>query len=200
MSTTDVMDTIDEAEQAWNEMLECETSSLLGRVADLERQSLAQRDEIVCLRATLADALRRISQLEGRDKREDERNERRNERLVSSPLRNGHTPLRATQNSIQKESRVRQTNVSCLRSSSSSGSTQDVRDSNPSPRRPVSYAAPSQLPQRDVADDENYRELENKSPKNEILIMFKFFWILFVDCSSMEMKSLDIVGIIEEKN
>lgn len=78
-----------------DEMLECETGSLLGRVADLERQSLVQRDEIVCLRATLADALRRIAQLEGRDKREDERNERRSERLVSSPLRNGHVSLRS---------------------------------------------------------------------------------------------------------
>lgn len=78
-----------------DEMLECETGSLLGRVADLERQSLAQRDEIVCLRATLADALRRIAQLEGRDKREDERNERRNERMMPSPLRNGHVPLRS---------------------------------------------------------------------------------------------------------
>ncbi|KAK0171777.1 hypothetical protein PV328_005183 [Microctonus aethiopoides] len=166
MSTTDMMDTIDEAEQAWNEMLECETSSLLGRVADLERQSLAQRDEIVCLRATLADALRRISQLEGRDKREDERNERRNERLVSSPLRNGHTPLRSTQNSIQKESRVRQTNVSCLRSSSSSGSTQDVRDSNSSPRRPMSYAAPSQLPQRRSVHYQSTGSLHSDSPSS----------------------------------
>jgi len=78
-----------------DEMLECETGSLLGRVADLERQSLAQRDEIVCLRATLADALRRIAQLEAREKREDDRNERRNERMVSSPLRNGHVPLRS---------------------------------------------------------------------------------------------------------
>lgn len=78
-----------------DEMLECETGSLLGRVADLERQSLAQRDELVCLRATLADALRRIAQLEGREKREDDRNERRNERMVSSPLRNGHAPLRS---------------------------------------------------------------------------------------------------------
>ena len=78
-----------------DEMLECETSSLLGRVADLERQSLAQRDEIVCLRATLADALRRIAQLESRDRREDERNERRSERGISSPLRNGHVPLRS---------------------------------------------------------------------------------------------------------
>ncbi|XP_026300559.1 echinoderm microtubule-associated protein-like 2 isoform X8 [Apis mellifera] len=149
MSTPDTMDTIDEAEQAWHEMLECETGSLLGRVADLERQSLAQRDEIVCLRATLADALRRIALLEGREKREDERNERRNERMVSSPLRNGHVSLRSNQNSTPaKDVRLRQTG--CLRNSSSSGSSQDVRDSISSPRRPVSYTHSSQLPQRSV--------------------------------------------------
>ncbi|XP_061940142.1 echinoderm microtubule-associated protein-like 2 isoform X8 [Apis cerana] len=137
------------AKQEMNEMLECETGSLLGRVADLERQSLAQRDEIVCLRATLADALRRIALLEGREKREDERNERRNERMVSSPLRNGHVSLRSNQNSTPaKDVRLRQTG--CLRNSSSSGSSQDVRDSISSPRRPVSYTHSSQLPQRSV--------------------------------------------------
>ncbi|XP_076633247.1 echinoderm microtubule-associated protein-like 2 isoform X9 [Colletes latitarsis] len=137
------------ARQEMDEMLECETGSLLGRVTDLERQSLAQRDEIVCLRATLADALRRIAQLEGREKREDERNERRNERMVSSPLRNGHVPLRSNQNSVpQKDIRLRQTGGSCLRNSSSSGSSQDVRDPMSSPRRPVSYTHSSQLPQR----------------------------------------------------
>lgn len=52
------------------------------------------------------------------------------------------------QNSTQKDVRVRQTNASCLRSSPSSGSAHDVRDAIGSPRRPVSYAAPSQLPQR----------------------------------------------------
>nr|XP_034188135.1 echinoderm microtubule-associated protein-like 2 isoform X13 [Osmia lignaria] len=146
------------AKQEMDEMLECETGSLLGRVADLERQSLAQRDEIVCLRATLADALRRIAQLEGREKREDERNERRNERMVSSPLRNGHAPLRTgNQNSVpQKDIRLRQTSTSCLRNSSSSGSSQDVRDSLSSPRRPVSYTHSSQLPQstRDMQHNE----------------------------------------------
>nr|XP_034188136.1 echinoderm microtubule-associated protein-like 2 isoform X14 [Osmia lignaria] len=121
------------AKQEMDEMLECETGSLLGRVADLERQSLAQRDEIVCLRATLADALRRIAQLEGREKREDERNERRNERMVSSPLRNGHAPLRT-------------------------GSSQDVRDSLSSPRRPVSYTHSSQLPQRSTRDMQHNEE------------------------------------------
>ncbi|XP_043476559.1 echinoderm microtubule-associated protein-like 2 isoform X8 [Leptopilina heterotoma] len=151
MSTPDMMNTIDEAENAWHEMLECEAGSLLGRVADLEKQSLAQRDEIVCLRATLADALRRIAQLEGREKREDDRNERRNERGLSSPLRNGHVPFRSNQNSVPlKDIRLRQTASLGLRSSPSSGSAHDVRDANSSPRRPGNYTSPSQLPQRSV--------------------------------------------------
>ncbi|XP_031836389.1 echinoderm microtubule-associated protein-like 2 isoform X3 [Nomia melanderi] len=153
--------------QKMDEMLECETGSLLGRVADLERQSLAQRDEIVCLRATLADALRRIAQLEGRDKREDERNERRNERMMPSPLRNGHVPLRSNQNSVpQKDIRLRQTNSSCLRNSSSSGSSQDVRDSMSSPRRPVSYTHSSQLPQRRSVHYQSTGSLHSDSPSS----------------------------------
>ncbi|XP_011697899.1 PREDICTED: echinoderm microtubule-associated protein-like 2 isoform X6 [Wasmannia auropunctata] len=165
MSTPDTMDTIDEAEQAWHEMLECETGSLLGRVADLERQSLAQRDEIVCLRATLADALRRIAQLEAREKREDDRNERRNERMVSSPLRNGHVPLRSSQNSVpQKDLRLRQTGG--LRNSSSSGSSQDVRDATSSPRRPASYVHPSQLPQRRSVHYQSTGSLHSDSPSS----------------------------------
>ncbi|XP_029171100.1 echinoderm microtubule-associated protein-like 2 isoform X6 [Nylanderia fulva] len=165
MSTPDTMDTIDEAEQAWHEMLECETGSLLGRVADLERQSLAQRDEIVCLRATLADALRRIAQLEAREKREDDRNERRNERMVSSPLRNGHVPLRSNQNSVpQKDLRLRQT--SGLRNSTSSGSSQDVRDATSSPRRPASYVHSSQLPQRRSVHYQSTGSLHSDSPSS----------------------------------
>ncbi|XP_011643454.1 echinoderm microtubule-associated protein-like 2 isoform X7 [Pogonomyrmex barbatus] len=165
MSTPDTMDTIDEAEQAWHEMLECETGSLLGRVADLERQSLAQRDEIVCLRATLADALRRIAQLEAREKREDERNERRNERMVSSPLRNGHVPLRSSQNSVpQKDLRLRQTGG--LRNSSSSGSSQNVRDATSSPRRPASYVHPSELPQRRSVHYQSTGSLHSDSPSS----------------------------------
>ncbi|XP_026668685.1 echinoderm microtubule-associated protein-like 2 isoform X3 [Ceratina calcarata] len=171
MSTPDTMDTIDEAEQAWHEMLECETGSLLGRVADLERQSLAQRDEIVCLRATLADALRRIALLEGREKREDERTERRNERTtVSSPLRNGHVTLRGNQNSVaQKDIRLRQTGSSSLRNCSTSGSSQDVRDSISSPRRPVSYTTHStvtQLPQRRSVHYQSTGSLHSDSPSS----------------------------------
>ena len=76
-------------------MLECETGTLLGRVADLEKQSEAQRDEMLCIRSTLADCLRRLALLEGREKREDDRNEKRNERGLSSPLRNGHSPFKS---------------------------------------------------------------------------------------------------------
>lgn len=48
-----------------NEMLESEKSSLAGRVNDLERRVLTQQDEIVCLRSTLADVLRRLNLIEG---------------------------------------------------------------------------------------------------------------------------------------
>lgn len=48
-----------------DEMLESEKSSLFGRVHDLERRVLTQQDEIVCLRSTLADVLRRLNTIEG---------------------------------------------------------------------------------------------------------------------------------------
>lgn len=46
-------------------MLETENSGIAGRVQDLERKVLEQGDELVCLRATLADVLRRLNLLEG---------------------------------------------------------------------------------------------------------------------------------------
>lgn len=45
-------------------MLEAEKGGLAGRVSDLERKLLEQSDELVCLKATLAEALRRVSILE----------------------------------------------------------------------------------------------------------------------------------------
>ncbi|VEN35286.1 unnamed protein product [Callosobruchus maculatus] len=48
----------------YNEMLEAEHRSVAGRLADLERKVLEQGDELVCLKATLAEALRRLSTLE----------------------------------------------------------------------------------------------------------------------------------------
>ncbi|XP_049825884.1 echinoderm microtubule-associated protein-like 2 isoform X2 [Aethina tumida] len=48
-----------------HEMLEIENHGIAGRLADLERKVIEQGDELVCLKATLAEALRRLSQLEG---------------------------------------------------------------------------------------------------------------------------------------
>lgn len=49
---------------ASEEMLETEKASLVERVSDLERVVLEQKDEIVCLKSTLADVLRRLSTLD----------------------------------------------------------------------------------------------------------------------------------------
>lgn len=48
-----------------DDMLETEQESVRERVCDLEKKVLEQGDEIVCLRSTLADVLRRLAQLEG---------------------------------------------------------------------------------------------------------------------------------------
>lgn len=50
-------------------MLENENETLRERVGDLEKKVYEQRDEILCLRATVADALRRITNLEGSSNR-----------------------------------------------------------------------------------------------------------------------------------
>ena len=63
-------------------MLEAESRGVAGRLADLERKVLEQSDELMCLKATLAEALRRVSQLEGTKINHQPS-------IVSSPLRNG---------------------------------------------------------------------------------------------------------------
>jgi microtubule-associated protein-like 1/2 len=47
-------------------MMETENESLRERVAYLEKKVLEQGDEIVCLRSTLADVLRRLNQFDYR--------------------------------------------------------------------------------------------------------------------------------------
>ncbi|EAT44526.1 AAEL004109-PA [Aedes aegypti] len=49
---------------ASEEMLETEKAGLVERVNDLERIVLEQKDEIVCLKSTLADVLRRLSTID----------------------------------------------------------------------------------------------------------------------------------------
>lgn len=72
-------------------MLEAESQGVVVRVADLERRVLEQGDELVCLKATLAEALRRISALEGA-------------RLAHQVLSAPGTPVR---NGIAKETRFK---------------------------------------------------------------------------------------------
>ncbi|XP_069949760.1 echinoderm microtubule-associated protein-like elp-1 isoform X2 [Cherax quadricarinatus] len=48
-----------------NEMIENENHSLRDRVADLEKKVHEQTDELMCLRSTLADVLRRLNTIEG---------------------------------------------------------------------------------------------------------------------------------------
>jgi microtubule-associated protein-like 1/2 len=49
-----------------DDMMETENESLRERVAYLEKKVLEQGDEIVCLRSTLADVLRRLNQFDSR--------------------------------------------------------------------------------------------------------------------------------------
>lgn len=58
-------------------MIETENESVRERVSDLEKKVLEQGDEIVCLRSTLADVLRRLNQLEG------------TRPVTTTPLKNG---------------------------------------------------------------------------------------------------------------
>lgn len=50
------------------DLINHDNDALRERVADLEKKVHDQADEIVCLRGTLADVLRRVTQLEGRGK------------------------------------------------------------------------------------------------------------------------------------
>lgn len=47
-----------------DEMLESENSSLAERVYDLERQVLEQQEEILSLKSTLSEVLRRLNQID----------------------------------------------------------------------------------------------------------------------------------------
>ena len=49
---------------AWTGMVETENEAVRDRLGDLERKVHLQNDEIVCLKATLADCLRRLNTLE----------------------------------------------------------------------------------------------------------------------------------------
>ncbi|KRT82100.1 WD40 domain-containing protein [Oryctes borbonicus] len=74
-------------------MLEAEGRGVAGRVTDLEKRVLEQGDELVCLKATLAEALRRLNLLEGM-------------RLSAQPP-TPQIPTTPVRNGIVKETRLR---------------------------------------------------------------------------------------------
>lgn len=81
-------------------MLDAESHGVAGRVQDLERRVLEQGDELVCLKATLAEALRRLSIVEGM-------------RLPNSFNQVSSTPPTPVRNGIAKDPlRLRQPNLS----------------------------------------------------------------------------------------
>ncbi|XP_030763624.1 echinoderm microtubule-associated protein-like 2 isoform X4 [Sitophilus oryzae] len=88
--------------QGFYEMLEAENRGVAGRVADLERKVLEQGDEILCLKGTLADALRRLNALEGL-------------RSSSSNSSTPTTPLNINGNASMKDIKQRTGSFSTLR-------------------------------------------------------------------------------------
>ena len=54
----------DQTEEAWTGMLDNENQAVRDRLGDLERKVGLQNDEILCLKATLAECLRRLNSLE----------------------------------------------------------------------------------------------------------------------------------------
>lgn len=112
-------------------MLDAEKGGLACRVSDLERKVLEQGDELVCLKATLAEALRRVSILE-------------NGRLSGIPS-TPSTPVRI--NGIASKDPTRQrplsyssSKVDSLRSSSSTAaSSRQYQGSALPQRRAVHY-------------------------------------------------------------
>lgn len=84
-----------------DEMLEAESRGVAGRVSDLERRVLEQGDELVCLKATLAEALRRLSLLEGMRLAQQVPSSATHNTAPNTPIRNGNS---------YKEMRIRHTN------------------------------------------------------------------------------------------
>ncbi|XP_075233880.1 echinoderm microtubule-associated protein-like 2 isoform X2 [Lycorma delicatula] len=136
-------DTISGVINAWNDMIETENESVRERVADLEKKVLEQGDEIVCLRSTLADVLRRLNLLEG---------SRAVASSTPSPVKNGVLrPGGNNHHGPPKDLRYRPLN--------------EISNSKDSVRRVASYT-PSSLPQRRVVHYQSTGSLHSDSPSS----------------------------------
>ncbi|ERL89299.1 hypothetical protein D910_06671 [Dendroctonus ponderosae] len=113
-----------------HEMLETENRGVAGRVADLERKVLEQGDELVCLKATLAEVLRRLNVLEGM---------RNASSLQSTPS----TPVRINGNASYKDL-LRNKSISYSASKAENGGRKYAPSSLPQ-RRAVHYQSTGSL-------------------------------------------------------
>ncbi|XP_069695137.1 echinoderm microtubule-associated protein-like 2 isoform X3 [Periplaneta americana] len=142
-----------------DDMMETENESLRDRVVDLEKKVLEQGDEIVCLRSTLADVLRRLNQFESRG--------------APSPaptcLRNGNgTTIRGISHSNHIGTGKDSTPGNVPRLRQPAYHQQPVpTDAGPKDnlRRAASYA-PSSLPQRRVVHYQSTGSLHSDSPSS----------------------------------
>ncbi|PSN50018.1 hypothetical protein C0J52_03295 [Blattella germanica] len=140
-----------------DDMMETENESLRERVADLEKKVLEQGDEIVCLRSTLADVLRRLNQFETRGSG--------NIGFSSVPLRNGNgtNPRSVPQSNHLGPGKDSPSNAVRLRQPAyhqqSDGTPKETA------RRTASYA-PSSLPQRRVVHYQSTGSLHSDSPSS----------------------------------
>uniref|UniRef100_A0A1B6C5U9 Uncharacterized protein n=1 Tax=Clastoptera arizonana TaxID=38151 RepID=A0A1B6C5U9_9HEMI len=145
-------DTISGVINAWNDMIETENESVRERLSDLEKKVLEQGDEIVCLRSTLADVLRRLNQLEG------------SRPVTVTPLKNGAN--RGIINNVPN-------NNSLSKDPLRYRAANDTNPTRDNIRRVPSYGnstntpnTPSSLPQRRVVHYQSTGSLHSDSPSS----------------------------------
>ncbi|XP_067011712.2 echinoderm microtubule-associated protein-like 2 isoform X2 [Anabrus simplex] len=148
-------DTISGVIEAWNDMMETENESLRERVADLEKKVLEQGDELVCLRSTLADVLRRLNQFETRGAPVTVNHQQSH----GIPVRNGNTRGMGMTNHVTGPSQKDSPAGLRLRQPVYHGST----DSSKDPLRRASSYAPSSLPQRRMVHYQSTGSLHSDS-------------------------------------
>ncbi|XP_049795931.1 echinoderm microtubule-associated protein-like 2 isoform X2 [Schistocerca nitens] len=150
------------------DMMEADGESLRERVSQLERRALSQADELVCLRATLADALRRLAALEARTGQPAPSASPAITTSSSSGSQQHHGTL--TRNGVRGASnhvgsattpRLRQPQYQNQGDAGSSS----VSSSRDAVRRASSYA-PSSLPQRRAVHYQSTGSLHSDSPSS----------------------------------
>uniref|UniRef100_A0A1B6CDP9 Uncharacterized protein n=1 Tax=Clastoptera arizonana TaxID=38151 RepID=A0A1B6CDP9_9HEMI len=135
-----------------DDMIETENESVRERLSDLEKKVLEQGDEIVCLRSTLADVLRRLNQLEG------------SRPVTVTPLKNGAN--RGIINNVPN-------NNSLSKDPLRYRAANDTNPTRDNIRRVPSYGnstntpnTPSSLPQRRVVHYQSTGSLHSDSPSS----------------------------------